>query len=93
MECRGKFKFKQLVRREGGEFKNSKGDIISYKESYALKVDELTDNGIYERTFKIPVDSEIVQELLIKKPYSDITLVFDIIFYGNSIKAVPTAVE
>ncbi len=93
MECKGKFKFKQLVRRDGGEFTNNNGQVVSYKESYSLKVDEITDNGIYERTFKIPVESELVQELLIKKPYSDITLTFDIIFYGNSIKAVPVAVE
>lgn len=93
MECKGKFKFKQLVKKEGGEFTNNNGQVISYKESYSLKVDELSENGICERTFKIPVESEIVQELLIKKPYSDITLTFEIFFYGNSIKAIPIAVE
>lgn len=93
MECRGKFKFKQLVRKEGGEFTNNRGQLIKYKDSYALKVDEQTENGIYERTFKIPTDSKLVEELLIKKPYSDITLVFNISFYGNSIKAIPVEIE
>ena len=93
MECKGKFKFKQLQRRDGGEFTNSSGQVIQYKESYVLTVDEITDNGIFERKFKIPTDSELVQELLIKKPYSDITVTFEISFYGNSIKATPVAVE
>lgn len=93
MECKGKFKFKQLLKRPGGEFTNNSGQLVSYRESYILTVDELTDNGIYERKFKIDIDSNLVEELLIKKSYSDITITFDIVFYGNSIKAVPVAVE
>ncbi len=93
MECKGKFKFKQLVRKDGGEFTNDRGQLIQYKDSYTLTVDEQTENGIYERKFKIATDSDIVQELLIKKPYSDITLTFDINFFGNSLKAIPIAVD
>lgn len=93
MECKGKFKFKQIVRKDGGEFTNDKGQVIQFKESYALSVDEMTENGIYERKFKIAVDSPLVQDLLIKKPYSDIAITFDVQFYGNSIKAIPIAVE
>lgn len=93
MECKGKFKFKQLVRRDGGEFTNNSGQVIQYKECYVLTVDESTENGIYERKFKISADSELVQELLIKKPYSDVVITFNISFYGNSIKATPVAIE
>ena len=52
MKCVGKFKFKGLVKREGGSFTNDRGQEITYKESYLLKVDESTENGIYERGFE-----------------------------------------
>ena len=92
MQCKGKFKFKELVKREGGSFTNQKGDVINYKDTYNLKVDEVTENGIYERIFKIPTESELVEPLLITKPYTDITLEFDVIFYGNSIRLTPISI-
>lgn len=93
MKCIGKFKFKGLVKREGGSFTNDKGQEITYNASYLLKVDESTENGIYERGFKIPEDSKLVLPLSKLQPYQDITLEFEVNFYGNSIKVVPIAIK
>lgn len=93
MKCVGKFKFKGLTKRDGGSFTNDKGQEITYKSSYLLKLDEMTDDGIYERGFKIASDSELVAPLQKLQPYQDVTLEFDVILYTNSIKLVPIAIK
>ena len=91
MKCQGKFKFKGLVKKSGGSFKNNQGKEILYDESYSLSVDETTDKGIYTRTFKVRKDSELVDKLLLIKPYTDIVIEFDINFYRNIVSIVPVA--
>lgn len=93
MKCVGDFKFKGLTKRDGGVFTNEKGQEIPYKESYALKVDELTENGIYERIFKIASDSELLKEFEGIEPYTDIVIEFDVNIFGNRITVVPVAVS
>ena len=93
MKCVGKFKFKGLVKKDGGSFTNDRGQVITYKESYLLKVDENTDRGIYERGFKISADSELVMPLSKLQPYQDVTLEFDVNFYRNSVSIVPIAIK
>ena len=93
MKCIGKFKFKGLVKKDGGSFTNDRGQDITYKPSYLLKLDEETENGIYERGFKVADDSSLVPSLLQLKPYQDITLEFDVILYNSSIKLVPIAIK
>lgn len=92
MKCIGKFKFKGLEKRAGGKFTNDSGREIIYKDSYRLKVDEVTEDGIYERDFKISTNSDLVEPLLMTKPYTDIELEFDIKFYGNRISCTPVAI-
>lgn len=89
MKCRGKFKFKEIQGRPAGEFTNEKGQKIEYGASYALKVDEKTETGIKERTFKLPVDSPLVPELQKYEEYSDIVIDFDVIIYNSSVRIVP----
>lgn len=91
MKSQGNFKYKGLKRRDAGEFVNDKGEKIQYKESYQLKVDELTDSGVVERNFKIAIDSALVPQLANKPLYSDITLEFDVILYNTSARVVPVA--
>lgn len=91
MKCRGNFKFKSVTRKDGGEFKNDKGEIIKYKESYSLKVDEQAEGNIYERTFKVAVDSPLVSQLNTLKPYDNIVLEFDVNIYGSRTTIVPVA--
>lgn len=92
MKCQGKFKFKGLVKKDGGEFTNKQGQLIRYDASYQINLDEVTDKGIYARTFKISRDSDLVEPLLIKKPYTDITLEFDVNIYGTTIKIIPVSI-
>ncbi len=92
MKCRGKFKFKGLTEKQGGEFKNNRGEMVEYKGSYALKVDEITEEGIFERIFKIALDSPLVQDLADKELYSDIILDFDVKFYSSGVGLIPVAV-
>lgn len=93
MKCVGNFKFKGLTKRDGGSFTNTNGKVINYKESYNLKVDEQTENGIYERQFKVSVDSPLVPELMALDLYDDITLDFDLKIYGNRISVIPVALQ
>lgn len=91
MICKGKFKFKSIEKREGGEFTNDKGQLIRYESLYVIKVDEQTENGIYERRFKISSsDNVLVSKIQRLSAYDDIEMTFDIQFYGNSTKVVPT---
>lgn len=93
MISKGKFKFKSIEKREGGEFTNDKGQLIKYDSSYVIKVDEQTENGIYERRFKISSsDNVLVSKMQRLSAYDDIEMTFDIQFYGNSTKVVPTDV-
>ena len=93
MKCIGKFKFKGLEKRDGGVFTNAQGKEITYKESYALKVDENIDNVIYDRVFKVATDSALLDSLAQLKPYQEFTLELDVIIYRNSIRLVPVAIK
>ena len=93
MKCVGKFKFKGLTKKDGGSFTNDRGQVINYKESYSLKVDENTEKGIYERVFKVASDSSLLDQLFKIQPYQDITIEFDINIYGNRIVVVPVAIK
>lgn len=91
MECIGKFKYKGIEKKDGGKFVNDRGQEIEYKPSYHLKLDEMVDGVAYERKFKLPLDSEVVPQLINKPLYYDITLKFDVAFFGSSSRVVPVA--
>ncbi len=90
MKSRGKFKFKEITYKNSGSFTNAQGQVINYSDSYALKVDEISEKGLEERIFKLPVDSPLINSLKEYTAYSDIILDFDVVFYGNSVRVIPT---
>ena len=92
MQCEGTFKYKGLTHVDAGSFKNDKGDTIQYKECFKLKVDEMTPQGIYERTFKIASDSVLIPELMKFNVYQDIHLIFDVLIYASSCRVVPVGI-
>jgi len=92
MKCRGKFKFKEIIKKDAGSFTNVQGQVINYDESYLLKLDEKTERGIQERSFKIPKDSPLIAGLQKYEEYTDIILDFDIQIFTNSIRIVPTGI-
>ena len=91
MECRGKFKFKGMRKKSGGEFINGQGQKIEYPASYQLVLDEQTEDGIFERIFKLSMESDLIEPLLIVKPYTDIELEFKVEFYASGVRVIPIA--
>lgn len=91
MQCQGKFNYKSLGKREAGEFKNERGQLIKYNESYALKVDEiLNGNQVVERVFKFPTSNKtLYDKLSTLKIYDTVTLIFNVELYGSQAKLVP----
>ena len=93
MQCEGMFKYKGLTHIAAGSFKNDKGETIQYNESYKLKVDEFTPQGIYERTFKVASDSALVPEFMKLNVYDDVHILFDVIIYSSSCRVVPVGIK
>ena len=90
MKCLGDFVFKGIEERQGGEFKNSQGQLIKYDSSYVIKVDEVTENGIFERKLKVPkTNVDLINKLKQKKPYEKISLLCDVSFYGSQARVIP----
>lgn len=89
MKCRGIFIFKSLEKRSAGKFRNDKGSVVEYKECYILKVDEQTDTGIFERKFKVDVNSDLVKDLSILEAYSRVCIGFDVQIFNNQVRLVP----
>ena len=83
MKCQGRFVFKSLTHRDGGTFKNDKGEEINYNASYVLKVDEINEKGVInERKFKIDEkNSLLVNALKEFKAYQKILIVFEVTLY------------
>ncbi len=95
-ECKGDFIFKSIEKRDGGTFTNENGKEIEYDASYRLKVDEITENGIDERIFKIPLKSrQLYEDLKALKHYDAIVLEFDIVFSNSvgTVKLIPIDFE
>lgn len=80
MKSQGKFKYKCLEKKDAGTFVNDKGQKIDYPAKYILKVDEIGQDGIEARGFKVAIDSTIVPKLVNIEPYSDVIIDFDIQF-------------
>lgn len=94
--CKGEFVFKSIEKKDGGVFTNDNGKEIEYDASYKLKVDEISENGIDEIIFKIPLKSrQLYEDLKALNPYDKIVLEFDIVFSKSSgtVKLVPIDFE
>lgn len=87
MKCQGKFKFKGIQKKDGGSFTNPQGQVINFQPKYAVKVDEVGQEGIFERIFKVPLESPLIPQLANKQVYEDMVLEFDIQFTS---KGTPT---
>lgn len=93
MQCEGMFKFKGITHVDSGSFKNDRGEEIQYKESYKLKVDEMTPQGIFERVFRLPSDSSLIPVLMKFGVYDDIHLLFDVMLYASGCRIIPVGVK
>ena len=93
MKCKGRFVFRELKKIEKGVFTNDKGEEIPYNESYKLKVDEISEDGINERVFKVATDNvNVLNGLKNVEPYNKIDIEFDLGLYPSGARLTPSAV-
>lgn len=93
MQCKGRFVFKELKKIEKGVFTNDKGEEIPYNESYKLKVDEISEQGINERVFKVATDNtNVLNGLVGVKPYQNIDIDFELGLYPSGARLTPLSV-
>ena len=86
--------FKGVTRRDGGEFTNDKGEVISYDPSFVVKFDEDSNGEIMERRLKLPITNKNLEKKLKEtEPYSKITLVCDVQLYSANAKVLPIDME
>lgn len=93
MKCEGEFVFKGIEQKEGGEFVNDKGQKIAYNPTYQIKLDEITNSKVEERTFKFSHQNDaLANKFKALKLYEGVIVSFDIELYKTSVKLVPTDV-
>lgn len=83
MKCQGIFRYRGLEKKEAGTFVNAQGQKIDYPAKYILKLDEVGEEGIEERCFKVALDSTFVPKIINTKIYDQVTIIFDIQFSKN----------
>lgn len=90
MRCQGIVMFKGIEKRNGGTFKNDKGQDVNYDSSYVVKFDEITDSKIDERKLKFPESNKALYEKFKSfRPYTEVLINCDVVLSTNSCKLVP----
>ena len=93
MTCKGLFAFKSLEVRKAGNFKRG-SETVEYGESYILKVDELSKEGVFERKFKIDVKNQgLASALRELELYDKINITFEVNFFLSGVRLTPIEFE
>lgn len=94
MQCQGKFVFKGIEEREGGEFLNDKGQKIKFAPCYQIKVDEMVEGKVEDRTFKFSIDNKyLFNKFKNLEIYDNVSIDFNVEIYKTSVKLVPIEVD
>lgn len=94
MKCQGKFVFKCIEKKDGGEFVNQQGQKIVFEPTFQVKVDEFVNGKIEERSFKFKSSNkELANKFEEFQPYDNITIDFNVELYKASVKLVPCEVN
>lgn len=94
MYSKGFLVYKGIEKRDGGTFKNDKGQDVNYDSSYVIKMDEIKDDVINERKFKFPTSNKVLFDKFKKfERYENVLVTFDVVISANSCKLVPIDVE
>lgn len=90
MYSRGEVVFKSIQKRDGGKFKNDRGQEVDYGASYVIKIDEKSSNGINERKLKFPTSNKVLYDKFINlQEYTKVILVCDVEFTQSGCRLVP----
>lgn len=93
MICQGQVVYKGVEKREGGSFKNDKGQEVEYTSSYLLKFDELVDGDPIERKVKFPSQNkELYNKFKELDVYTKVTVEFEVKMGQNTCKLIPVAI-
>ena len=94
MYCKGVVMYKGIEKRDGGTFKNDKGQDVDYNSAYVVKFDEIIDNKINERKLKFPTSNKVLYDKFVNfKPYSQVVITCDVVLMQNACRLVPIDVE
>lgn len=87
MKCEGNVVFKSIQKREGGSFKNPKGELVDYEPAYIVKFDENIDGIISERKAKFPdTNVALYSKFITLEPYAKINLIGNVVFQNSGCK-------
>jgi len=94
MDCKGIVMYKGIEKRDGGVFKNDKGQDVNYDSSYVVKFDEIVENKINERKLKFPVSNKVLYNKFESlRPYTQVEIICDVVLMQNACRLVPIDVN
>jgi len=86
--------YKGVSKRDGGEFTNDKGEVISYEPAYVVKFDEDVSGEIKERRLKFPITNKnLYNKLKEIEAYSKICLVCNVELFTGNAKVTPVDIR
>lgn len=87
MKCEGNVVFKSIGKREGGSFKDPKGELVKYEPAYIVKFDENVDGNISERKAKFEeTNVALYTKFKTLEPYAKINLICNVVFQNSGCK-------
>ena len=94
MYCNGIVIYKGIEKREGGTFKNDKGQNVDYNSAYVVKFDEVIEGKINERKLKFPTSNKVLYDKFAKyEPYTKVVITCDVSLMQSACKLTPIDVN
>lgn len=95
MKASGVFMYKGITQRDGGTFKNDKGEDVSYNSCMVLTCDEIQEDGTgKERKFKFKDgQTSLVNDFKSLEMYTKIEIEFELALYNNRCVLTPVAFD
>ena len=93
MKASGVFMYKGITQREGGTFKNDKGEDVQYNSCMILVCDEILEDGTgKERKFKFQDgQTALINDFKVLDMYTKIEIEFNLALYNNRCVVTPIA--
>lgn len=89
MKCNGQVIYKGIEKREGGVFKNDRGQEVNYDASYVVKFDENVDGKIDERKVKFPAtNTTLYEKIKTIEPYTKVNMICNVVIGQSACRLV-----